>query len=48
VPLYPPAVVYQQLMYDPKSRINACTWEGHYRDNYRCVCLSLCADAQST
>lgn len=24
VPLYPPALIYQQLMSEPKSRINAC------------------------
>jgi hypothetical protein len=35
-PLYPPAVVYQQLMYERKSRINACDSEPNfYRDNYR-------------
>ena len=35
-PLYPPAVVYQQLMYEKKSRINACDSDpGWYRDNYR-------------
>ena len=35
-PLYPPAVVYQQLMYERKSRINACDSDPNfYRDNYR-------------
>lgn len=35
-PLYPPAVVYQQLMYERKSRINACDSDpDFYRDNYR-------------
>ncbi|CAL5228702.1 g11882 [Coccomyxa viridis] len=36
VPLYPPAVVYQQLMWEKKSRINACDSDpNYYRDNYR-------------
>lgn len=35
-PLYPPAVVYQQLMYERRSRINACDSDPNfYRDNYR-------------
>ena len=38
VPLYPPAVVYQQLMWEKKSRINACDSDpNYYRDNYRCA-----------
>lgn len=28
VPLYPPAVVYNQIMHEEKSRINACANEG--------------------
>ena len=37
-PLYPPAAVYQQLMYEKKSRINACDSDPDwYRDNYRCA-----------
>ena len=24
IPLYPPAVVYQQLISEPRSRVNAC------------------------
>ncbi len=36
-PLYPPGVVYQQLMYEKRSRINACDSDPNwYRDNYRC------------
>lgn len=36
VPIYPPAVVYQQLMWEKKSRINACDSDpNYYRDNYR-------------
>ena len=43
VPLYPPAVVYQQLMWEKKSRINACdTDPNYYRDNYRCALWWRC------
>ena len=36
VPIYPPAMVYQQLMWEKKSRINACDSDpNYYRDNYR-------------
>ncbi len=31
VPLYPPAVVYSQLMHEDKSRINACAKDGWVR-----------------
>ena len=36
IPLYSPSVVYHQLMYAPKSRINACTTRENWgRDEYR-------------
>ena len=36
VPLYAPSVVYHQLMYAVKSRINACTSRENWgRDEYR-------------
>lgn len=45
-PLYPPGVVYQQLMYERSSRINACDSDpNYYRDNYRYLppsCVPLC------
>ena len=48
VPLYPPAVVYQQLMWEKKSRINACDSDpNYYRDNYRCV-LEMSSNDQGT
>ncbi|KAK9815960.1 hypothetical protein WJX74_007174 [Apatococcus lobatus] len=35
VPLYPPAVVYSQIMHEEKSRINACAKEGWNLNDYR-------------
>lgn len=38
VPLYPPQVLYSQLMYNPKSMINACTTRQDWStDGYRHV-----------
>ena len=36
IPLYPASVVYHQLVYAEKSRINACTTRDNWgRDEYR-------------
>ena len=36
IPLYSPSIVYHQLMYAEKSRINACTSRENWgRDEYR-------------
>ena len=37
IPLYPPAMVHQQLTLDPVSRIGACIKEGFDRNVQRCV-----------
>ena len=43
IPLYPPAMVHQQLTLDPVSRIGACIKEGfdrnvqRYAQHYRCL-----------
>lgn len=31
IPLYPPALVYQQLISEPRSRVNACPHKVHAR-----------------
>lgn len=40
IPLYPPAMVHQQLTLDPVSRIGACIKEGFDRNVQRYVLLA--------
>lgn len=35
VPLYPPTVVYLQLMAEPRSRLNACPTEVSHHSQHR-------------
>ena len=35
VPLWAPTIVYQQLMHEQRSRINACVLPGRDQDVYR-------------
>lgn len=37
IPLYPPLVVYQQLLHRNTSAVNACPWSGGAPDIQRCV-----------
>jgi hypothetical protein len=45
VPLYPPQLVWAQLMSEPTSRIDACPDRLGELSIYRCACAWECAQA---